>query len=295
MIPQDERAEPSHLPSGVSKRIELLYADALQEFSERIVRHSAMKPHSDKEIENVVRLSVALLASGVYSGGVATLNLYQANLHKQLPGLVRSQFEASIRIAYIEKHNIMARNFLDSEPFERWFLASEYSKKLPLLKTIEAECFKIIKERPDLVGDQKDSQSILAGKIPPNYSAVRKKLQFKATEQLMNDLRKTDSKWKADLYVTLFRMGSQSIHNEIGFLRNALADLNNDGSVHFSIDQREDGAPDYLFQSSNYIIGCSGKFGFHFGDDVTKDANLNDLVKRHSEIVAEVFPESTNS
>jgi|GEM_PF-4529745 len=278
------------LGAGVADRIEATYTDALNEL-ERALQRIERYPKIDRNNEgDVLKMATALFAFGIYGNGYAILALYRADVGRQIPAIVRSQFEASVKVAYCEHHPKKALDFYDSEPFERWMTARGYTLRDKLRVAIEKDCLSVVRIRPELVKTATFGPQILAGRMPMDdatYRAVAKKLGFPKVGPMLDELRKLDPGWKAELYPTIYRIGSLSTHQSIGFLRDAFADLNDDGSIKFSIDQHFNGSPDYLLQSTNYVLGMCGKIVERFALEGAAEP-LADVFQRHQQLVDEL-------
>ncbi len=98
--------------------IENIYRDALEQLKSRLESLERF-PVQEEELDRALSMTVAMLAAGIYSAGCALLNLFNADLGLQMPALVRSQFEAAVKIAYVRSDPNRARDFIDAEPFER--------------------------------------------------------------------------------------------------------------------------------------------------------------------------------
>ncbi len=285
-------AYDNRLGQGMAARIDLLYADALHDL-ERRLKGLERYPKADFRDENdVLKMATALFAFGVYGNGCAILNLYRGNIGRQIPAIVRSQFEAVLKMAYCEHHPKKARDFVDSEPFVRWMTARGKKLRQGLHDAVERDCLAVVRSRPKLLKGVKLKDEILADKIQMDYDthrAIAKKLDFLAVASLQEQLAKDDPGWTSDLYATVYRIGSLPTHHSIGFLRDAFADFNDDGTVRFSVDQHYDGTPDFVLQSSNYLIGMASKVTQRFGgnlDDLSDP--LREIYERQQEIVKEL-------
>ena len=287
-----QTAYDDRLGQGVAVRIELLYADALSDLERRLhgLEHY---PKIDFRDENdILKMATALFAFGVYGNGCAILTLYRSDVGRQIPAIVRSQFEAVLKLAYCEHHSKKARDFVDSEPFVRWMTARGKKLRPELHDAVERDCLEVVRTRPELLKGIKLKDEILAGKIQMDYDthrAIAKKLDFPAVASVQEQLAKDDPGWTSDLYATVYRIGSLPTHHSIGFLRDAFADFNDDGTVRFSVEQHYDGAPDFVLQSSNYLIGMASKVAQRFGGNLD-DPNdpLREIYDRQQQIVKEL-------
>jgi hypothetical protein len=285
-------AYDKRLGQGMARRIEVLYADALRDLKRRL-QDLERYPRADFHDEtDVLKMSTALFAFGVYGNGCAILNLYRSDVGRQIPAIVRSQFEAILKLAYCEHHPKKARDFIDSEPFVRWMTARGKTLRPALRDAVERDCLAVVRTRPELLKGVKLKDEIIAGKIQMDYDthrAIAKKLDFPPVGSLQAQLAKDDPGWTSDLYATVYRIGSLPTHHSIGFLRDAFVDVNEDGSVRFSIDQHYDGAPDFVLQSSNYLIGMASKVTQRFGGNLDDPHDpLREIYERQQAIVKEL-------
>jgi hypothetical protein len=283
----------ARLGPGVPERIEALYADALADLDRRLKGLDPF-PISDLNFaddEHLLKFVSASFAAGIYGNGCAILELYRADLGRQLPQIVRSQFEAVIKLEYCLHFRRKRRDFVDAEPFVRWMTARGKALRPELSEGIVRDCLTVLRLRPDLLREERLRAEILAGKMPlPDrvYKRIADKLDFDDVASMMAQLEKAAPGWTTDLYATIYRVGSLGIHHSVGFLRDIFTD-GGDGVIRFSADQHYEGAPDYLLQSSCYLIGVAGKLSGIFGADVSNPSDpLHVILAQQQEIAREL-------
>jgi hypothetical protein len=201
------------------------------------------------------QLVIGMLAISNYNSGKSILALYEAGQGDQTLIFVRSQFEQAAKAEYFAKHKARARDFLDLEPFERYKLTQGYKIRDALRGVIVSECKKAVKNNPRLLRHQSEKSK---GAARADFLAIRQALKPPSMEQLLKTL-----KWDPALYVTIFLFGSLRIHGSINDLRDFF-EQNADGSVTFASEQDLQGPPDYLLQSSAYLVGFIGKIAEWF-------------------------------
>jgi hypothetical protein len=271
------------LPMADALEIRVVFGDALN-LLEETLRGLRFERPAFNSVQDRLKWITALLGYGVYGSGKAIACLFDGDLGRQLPGFVRAQFEASVKMAYVEHFPDSSIDFLDIEPFERWFLASERSTLDPALRrVVEHDCLIVINRRPELVSQDPNSASILAGTATPNFREIYRKLQLPGVSTMIDQLNGLDPGWNRDLYAVMFRLGSLGTHSSIGQLRDAFVE--GPTGVSFEISQSWDGAPDYLLQAANYLIGFTYKVADRFGrfDDELQN-KLKPVFDKHQDL-----------
>jgi len=277
----------------MAARIEALYSDALNDLQRRLERLNPfpVSPINFGSDDDVIKFTTALFAAGVYGDGRAILSLYRADVGRKIPSILRSQFEAVIKLNYCEFFPKKAHDYVDSEPFVRWTTARGKKLRKDLKDAIEGDALKVLRLRPDLLNGEKYKVEILAGKMPISdeaYKHVAKKLDFESMPKLMRQLDAKNPGWTTDLYATIYGIGSLGTHHSVGYLRDVFT-MDEDGKVRFIVDPHYDGAADYLLQSSNYVFGIAGKITQRFGGDLEDPSDpLHEIYKRQQEIVTEL-------
>jgi hypothetical protein len=71
-------------------------------------------------------------------------------------------------------------------------------------------------------------------------------------------------------------------------VRNAFSESEEDGTPRFSLSQHYDGAPDYLIQSANYLVGTSAAVGNMFEEDSAIDEALRTILLRQRALAKEL-------
>jgi len=277
----------------MASRVEALYADALAELKRRL-NALDLFPVRNLDFSNedhILKFVTSLLAAGAYGNGCAILHLYRGDIGRQIPPIVRSQFEAVVKLTYCEYFPRKARDYVDSEPFERWMTARGKNLRPELQAAISNDCLTVLRLRPNLIKDEKFRSEILAGKMPipeKAYKRVAKTLAFDDLASLMRAIDEKSPGWTTDLYATVYRIGSLGIHQSVVYLRDAFS-IGAGGEVRYCADQHYDGAPDYLLQSSNYMIGLAAKVAQRFGGGPDDPGDpLRELYERQQEIVREL-------
>lgn len=290
---QVNRLYDERLGEGVAQRIEAMYASALEDLDRRL---SGLDPFPLQRIsfsnpEHVWKFVTCMFAAGVYGNGCAILWLYRADVGRQIPPIMRSQFEAVVKLAYCQHSPEQASNVVDAEPFERWMTARGKDLRPELTQSIQKDALMVLNLRPSLLDGEKLKSEILAGKIPiPDrvYRSVYNQLDFDDVASLMDALNKKDPGWTKDLYSSIFRIGSLGTHHSVVYLRDCFS-LTKSYELRFSASQHYSAAPDFLLQSSNYVIGLSARVAqcFH-GDIADPNDPLHEIHGRQQEIVAEL-------
>lgn len=259
------------------------FSHALDEY-ESLLRALRREPVSFVEDDNRLKWITALLGYGVYGHALAIRCLFDGSVGRQIPDHVRAQFEASVKLAYVEHFPEAARDFLDIEPFERWFLASERTTlRAELRQAVDRDCLEVIARRPDLVADAPDRARILSGQSAPNHRAIYRRLQLPKISAVIDRLNARDPKWTRDLYGVIFRLGSLGTHSSILHLRAAFVE--DATGFAFDVSQDWDGAADYLLQSTNYLLGFIFKVATRFNrfDDALQD-RTKAIFDRHRQL-----------
>jgi hypothetical protein len=253
-----------------------LYRNLVEEFGKHLewTRRQGLEAGERRDQQ----LCIGLLASSVYNSAKAVMALYEGGFGEASLIFVRSQFEQAAKAEYFSSRPGRVRDFLDSEPFERYKLTQGYDVKESLRTQIVADCKEAVKRNPHLLRHQSK-----AGKGMPraDFLAIREALKPPDIQDLLRA-----NKWDFDLYVTIFLFGSLWIHGSINELRKYV-DEYPDGSVGFAPEQELRGPPDYLMQSANYVLGFIGRLSKWF-PGLDRDAEVRALYERHQNLWGEM-------
>jgi hypothetical protein len=158
-------AADGHLSVGIANRIEANYEKSLALLRYRL---DGLADLRDRKVSDQwhVELATCLFAYGIYGNGCAILALYRADIGRQMPAIVRAQFEAVIKQAYCKYFPNKASDFLISDPFRRWMKARGKELSPELHNGIDAECMEAIRSNPRLLEGMPHAEDILSGKLP---------------------------------------------------------------------------------------------------------------------------------
>lgn len=256
-----------HLAFGLADRIEANYEKCLALLRCRLDARSDLAIRKAGEHWNI-ELATCLFAYGIYGNGCAILALYRADIGRQMPAIVRAQFEAVVKQAYCKHFPNKAADFIISEPFRRWMTARGVTLRPELRNGIDIECMEMIRAYPRLLDGVAHAQDLLDGKLSltdRDKKTIADQLDFKDLPQLMLKLDKLEPGWDTDLYGTIYRIGSEHSHHSVAALREALQG-ETEATFRFDADQHYEGAPDYLLQSTSYLLGMIGRLDECFAD-----------------------------
>jgi hypothetical protein len=229
------------------------------------------------------QLVIGMLAISNYNSAKSILALYEADQGEQTLVFVRSQFEQAARADYFAKNKQRARDFLDLEPFERYKLAQKYHVRAALRETIVRECKEVVRQNPLLLRHQRKNAK---GRRKADFLAIREALKLPPMEELLKALN-----WPPERYVDVYLFGSLRIHGSINDLRTYF-EQNVDGSVSFAPEQDLRGPPDYLLQSSAYLLGFIGRIDQWF-PGAGRDLEVGELLNQHHALANELGLDST--
>ena len=256
-----DRTRADRMPSPeVFVRIETAYADSLDTLHNRLARIRFKAPPFDNQ-DDALRTMYAQVAYTVLSNGRAVLALSRSGDAEQMGAHVRPMFEGTVRGQYIHKiRPTRVSDFFDIVPFEQMRDISDYSRRNDFVAAIAARCLDVLRARPNLLDDIEgvtDPSGILAGTIKPPYALLRKKLEFPDVASILRSLGRHDPGWKFDLYPTIYRHTSATIHGGVHFTTHRIAPGEVADLFRFDLEPRMSYAYALLMQGEAYILGAS--------------------------------------
>lgn len=272
--------------------IQGIFRDALDDLHVRLDRLSTYPALGDHPTtEDHVKFVTLLLAYGVFVHGSAAYQLFEGGAEKAIAANIRPMIECGLRAQYLIISGEKANDFLDSDPFERWYLGSNYSKRRGHRKNLWPLCIEVLTRRPDLVGGMDTVQHLIANrdailreKMDSKFESVLKQLRFPDPLTMIRALRKHDAGWHDDLYATIGGLGNQAVHASIIFLTDAYSETLPDGHWVFNFSGKSDAVPEYLLQSAVYAIGMCERLAALFQVPSAMNANTAEIHSRHQYI-----------
>lgn len=138
----------------------------------------------------------------------------------------RVVFEVLVKIRWIRQDPDRARAYLESEPFERYILATDRVRNSKRWPQIVKECDDAVAANPALLQLPK----VNTGKNnPPNYKAIARALRMPSLEVMATDIGMDQEDYLLDHGVP-----SLSPHTSVVHVKNFAKKLNADGSVNCS-------------------------------------------------------------
>lgn len=187
---------------------------------------------------NDERLAVGLHALNALDAARAVHTLSATDHAGTVALHVRTLFEVLVKIRWLRIDTARSRAFLESDPFERHYLATERIKKSARWAAIIEECDTVIAQNPDLLKLPK----VFTGKNnPPNYDAVAKALWMPDIDVMVAEIT-AHAETKARKDVVMHEddvlldhdVTSLSPHTSIVHVKNFAKALNTDGTVTLS-------------------------------------------------------------
>lgn len=179
------------------------------------------------EIENDLKMAVGFHAMNGLDAARAVHTLSGTDDHAGTASLYfRVVFEALIKVRWMRKEPVRAKAYLDSEPFERYVLATDKVKNSKHWATILEDCANVIAANPDYTKLPK----VFAGKNNPlNYKALSRALRMPALDVMADDLAMDE-----DTYFLDHGFTSLLPHTSVVHVREFAKSLNADGTVNCS-------------------------------------------------------------
>ncbi|MGZ3529271.1 MAG: hypothetical protein ACXVAO_16460, partial [Vulcanimicrobiaceae bacterium] len=269
-----------------------IFSGALDDLRARLDRLSTYPAPGDQDTaEDRVKFVTMLLAYGVFVHGAAACRLFECGVEKVIAANIRPMIECGLRAQYLIIDGEKANDFLDSDPFERWYLGSNYSKRRGHRKNLWPFCIEVLRRRPDLVGGVDAVQYLIANrdailreKMDSKFESVLKQLRFPDPLTMIRALRKRDAGWHDDLYATIGGLGNQAVHASIIFLTDTLSDTLPSGHWVFDFSGKSDAGPEYLLQSAVYAIGMCERLGALFEVPDSMNSHTAEIHARHQYI-----------
>jgi len=245
------------------QEIQHIFRDGLDDLRVRLDRLSTYpKLQPDATTEDRVKFVTLLLAYGVFVHGSAAYQLYLGGVEKAIAANIRPMIECGLRAQYLMINPNKANDYIDSDPFERWHMAKNYSKRRGRRQKLWPDCIKVLLKRPELVGGRdavqaliENEKAILKGKVRSRFDEVLAKLRFPEPFTMLREMHKHDHNWNDDLYAVIGGLGHQAIHASIIFLTDAIRDSISSDYMVFDFSLKSDAIPEYLLQSAVYPIG----------------------------------------
>lgn len=265
------------------REIQNIAFDALADLRARLDRLTTYTmPAEEPTTDDRVKFVTLLLAYGIVAHGAAAYRLFEAGEARVMPTNIRPMIECGLRSQYLIIDCNKAMDFIDSDPFERWYLSTTYSKRRGHRRDLWEPCIEVLTRRPELIGGGdalqtliKNKNAVLREKVDSKFEAVLKELRFPDPLTMIRALRKHDEGWHDDLYATIGGLGNQTAHASIIFLTEALREALPSGHWVFDFSSRSDAAPEFLLQSAVYVIGICLRLSalFEVPDDVNEVTN----------------------
>jgi hypothetical protein len=150
--------------------------DRVRDFLDLLDR--ALKPaksfeRKQNDLQNDLRLGVAVHGIGAYHAGRALIVVSEAHLGSSIYPHARTIFEALVRMRWMRADPLRARRYLQSEPFGRYALATERVQSSWRFPIVVNDCRNAIDADSSLLG-------LITPKVlkkaerrgPPNYYAL---------------------------------------------------------------------------------------------------------------------------
>jgi hypothetical protein len=176
---------------------------------------------------NDVRLAVVLHGFNALESARAVQNLSGTDYAGAIAPHYRTLFEALVKIRWMRKHPKRARRFLESDPFERYALATNRVKKSKHWARIVSECKMAVEKNPDLL---KLPDAVGRKSRRPNYSAIAKGMRMD-----LGDMVRSLGMDEED-YLIDHAVPSLTPHSSILHVSQYAKRKNSDGSVTISTE-----------------------------------------------------------
>ena len=177
--------------------------------------------------QNNLRLAVGLHTLNALEASKALHVLANRKMGVAMYPHARTMFEVLVKIRWMQKCPSRATDYLDSEPFERYALASPIVKARPVFKEVVADCKKALEDNPRLLKLPK-----LVGKNGhPDFAKIAKALRMPDLDKMVVDVGLDSDDYMLDFGITSLAPHSSIVHT-IDFAKR----INPDGSAMFSAE-----------------------------------------------------------
>jgi hypothetical protein len=178
------------------------------------------------DLDNDLKLAVGFLAMNGLAAARAVHTLSGTEHAGTATLYFRVVFEVLVKIRWMRKDLARARAYLQSEPFERYILATDRVKKSKRWAAIVKECADEVATNLELLQLPK----VNTGKNnPPNFKAIARALRMPSLDVMAKDIGMDEEDY-------LLHHGLPSLfpHTSVVHVKNFAKTLNADGSVNCS-------------------------------------------------------------
>lgn len=205
---------------------------------------SRFKPEPG-EPGNDLRLACVMHALNALDAGRAAFTLSGTDYAGTVAPHFRTIFEALVKIRWMRKHAQRARAFLESEPFERYALATPRVKRSTRWAPIVDECKKAVEKNPSLLNLRNATKG--ANKRP-DFRAIAMALRMPDLAAMAATLGMDDEDYLIDHAVP-----SLTPHTSVVHVKNYAKRMNRDGTVTMSTEMEPTMLLGYVARSASRI------------------------------------------
>lgn len=168
------------------------------------------------DLQNDLRLAIAVHGIGAYHAGRALVLVSEAHLGSSVYPHSRTIFEALVRMRWMRADPLRARRYLQSEPFGRYALATERVQSSWRFPVVVADCRNAIDADPSLLG--LITPNVLAKaerQGPPNlYSLVARALRLPNMRLMAHAVGMDDEEYFIDYAFPSQQPHSTAVHTK---------------------------------------------------------------------------------
>jgi hypothetical protein len=176
------------------------------------------------EAQNNLKIAIAFHALAALDAAKAVNTISATDHAGTISTDYRTVFEALVKIRWMRAAPSRAKAYLESEPFERYRLATARIRSSSRWAAVVNDCKDAINRNPSLL----KLPGAMNGKRP-NLKAIAKALRFPPLEEMAGALGMTDDDVLIDLDVP-----SLTPHTSVVYVKNFPKSLNRDGTVNLS-------------------------------------------------------------
>ena len=232
--------------------------------------------------ENDLRLAVVVHALNALDEGRTIRLLAREERGNGVYPHCRTVFEALVKIRWMRKSPPRATAYLDSEPFERYMLASPRVKKSDKWPKIIQECKNTIAQNPKLL----DLPKAVKKDNMQDFAAIARGLRMPSMRKMTLAVGLDD-----DDYMLDFGVSSLSPHTSITHIKNFAKGLNADKSARLSTDSNPNLLLGYVARATMRVSQTLGEVLELYPDGAIQFdaenavATLNDLVVKLGTVI----------
>lgn len=178
------------------------------------------------DLNNDIKLAVGVHALNALDAARAVYTLSSTDHAGTIFPHFRTVFEALVKIKWMRAQPARARDYLDSEPFERYIMATARVKQSDRWQQIVNDCKTTVAQNPRLLtlpGATKGAKG------RPNFAAIGKALRMPDLSEMAKAIGMDE-----DDYLIDFDVPSLTPHTSVMHTKSFAQALNGDGSVTLS-------------------------------------------------------------